>query len=172
LPAKNNVTDAIQFAQICEQYFSFKPAIRSTHRFGSSIEGKVQLLLISLTSTKDVEHILTYAKVLRTSSDPVIRDQVFVNKHLTRAEARAAFEARSIRRNKKKQEPRINSNSNGSSNNSSTMIETVVEMNLIDLASTQPPAQPPISPPGIHPNASSEPLIPSTSGAGVSSVDA
>ena len=145
------------------------------HRFGSLIKGKVQPLLISLTSTKDVEHILTYAKGLRTSSDLIIRDQVFVNKHLTRAKVRAAFEARSTLRNKKKQdhEPRNNSNSrSGASSNPSTVIEMVVETNLIDLASTQPPAQPPISPPGIHLNTSLEPLIPSTSNAGVSAADA
>ena len=65
--------------------------------------GKTQLLLISLTSTADVEHIISFAQILRTSVDLLIRDSVFINKHRTRAESRAAFEERVNRRNRKQQ---------------------------------------------------------------------
>ena len=65
----------------------------------------LKLLLISLTSTADVEHILSFAQIrhVRTSADSLIGDSVFVNKHRTRAESRAAFEKWVNRRNRKQQ---------------------------------------------------------------------
>ena len=136
LPIRNDISDANQFSQICKSYFSFNPTIRTTHRFGRAMPGKTQLLLISLTSTADVEHILSFAQILRTSADPLIRDSVFVNKHRTRAESRAAFEERVNRRNRKQQ--RDGTGQISAPGSAIVVEEMSVEQNLIDLAPTEP----------------------------------
>ena len=136
LPIRNDISDANQFSQICKSYFSFNTTIRTTHRFGRAMPGKTQLLLISLTSTADVEHILSFAQILRTSVDPLIRDSVFVNKHRTRAESRAAFEERVRRRNRKQQ--RDGTGQISAPGSAIVVEEMSVELNLIDLAPTEP----------------------------------
>ena len=55
-------------------------------------------------SKDEADHLIEFAKVLRTASDRLIRDLVYFNKHLTRAEAAAAFEAREKLREKKKRD--------------------------------------------------------------------
>ena len=96
----SDLSDASRFSSLCDEFFAFIPTIRSTFRLGTAQAGRVQPLLVSLTSSSEVEHLVTYAKILRTASDPAVRDFIYINRHLTKAESLSAFEARNIRRSK------------------------------------------------------------------------
>jgi len=104
LPIRGDISDSDQFVKLCEDHFGFRPNIRSLVRLGDVKKDKIQPLLVSLKSKDEADHLIEYAKVLRTASDKLIRDQVYFNKHLTRAEAAAAFEARERFREKKKRD--------------------------------------------------------------------
>ena len=93
-------TDAIQFSELCETEFKFKPNIGSTSRLGRVIEGKIQPLLITLSSQEEVDEIMKKASLLRFSFSPSVRNYIYINRHMTRAESFAAYEARELRRSK------------------------------------------------------------------------
>ena len=90
--------DAVQFEELCFEMLGFAPKVQSTHRFGKRIDGKIQPLLVVLGSSIEVNHVLSIAKNLRHSKSPYIRDNVFFNKHMTKAESLAAYNARVKRR--------------------------------------------------------------------------
>ena len=104
LPIRGDISDSDQFVKLCDNYFGLRPNIRSLVRLGDVKKEKIQPLLVSLKSKDEADHLIEFAKVLRTASDKLIRDQVYFNKHLTRAEAAAAFEARERFREKKKRD--------------------------------------------------------------------
>ena len=60
--------------------------------------GQALPLLVNLPDEATAARILDNAKVLRGSSDPTVRAQVYVNQDLTKGERLAAFELRSKRR--------------------------------------------------------------------------
>ena len=80
------------------------PHVKSTYRFGKQSPTKPQLLLVTLGSIAEAESILANARNLRKSSTPYIKDNVFINKHMTKAESLAAYNARVKRRNEKQHE--------------------------------------------------------------------
>ena len=67
-------------------------------RLGEPIEGKIQKLLVTLSSPEEAGNLMSYAKLLRQSSDPVVQQSVFMNYHLTKAEAELAYQRRIQRR--------------------------------------------------------------------------
>ena len=52
------------------------------------------LIIVDLTREEEVDIIMKSAKRLRNSIDPVLRNSVFINQDLTKAEAKAAYELR------------------------------------------------------------------------------
>jgi len=56
--------------------------------------GKVQPLLVVLRSAEQADKIMARAKNLRKSVHSVIQEKVFINRHLTDAQARAAYKLR------------------------------------------------------------------------------
>ena len=102
LKPSNIDNDAAQFSELCASELIIYPTIKSTHRLGSSIKDKIQPLLVTLQSTDDVQEILNAAKFLRNSSSDYVRNSIFINKHLTKAEAFAAYTARERRRDKQR----------------------------------------------------------------------
>jgi len=56
-------------------------------------------LLVILGDQQQAEYILSSARKLRDSSDGYTQAHIFINAHLTRGEAQAAYEARCRRRN-------------------------------------------------------------------------
>jgi hypothetical protein len=84
--------------QLFDTEFNLKTDITHCKRLGQPIPGKIQPLLVVFRSVDEAKLILSNAKRLRQSSDKITRDQVYVNPHLTKAEARAAFERRCQRR--------------------------------------------------------------------------
>ena len=62
-------------------------------------------MLISLSSDQFANNIVKQAELLRNSTSTYIKNHVFINRDLTRAEATAEFELRQKRRNKKQSNP-------------------------------------------------------------------
>ena len=93
-------SDGEQFRELCSYHLNLQPQIRSTHRLGNPTSGKTQPLLVSLESPDGVESLSRVAKNLRKSTNHHVRDNIFINRHLTKTEAAAAFNARCLRRQK------------------------------------------------------------------------
>ena len=70
------------------------PAIKSVRRVGKVMADKPRLLIVGLTREEEVDIIMKSANNLRNSIDPVLRNSVFINRDLTKAEAKAAYELR------------------------------------------------------------------------------
>ena len=100
MKTSNLASDAIQFSELCSSEFNIVPTIRSTFRLGRIIEGRIQPLLVTLGSSAEVDDLIRRASQLRFSRSPQVRDRIFLNKHMTRAEALAAYNARVLRRAK------------------------------------------------------------------------
>ena len=92
LHPKNDVTDAEQFANLCLEHFKVNPSVRTTARLGTRSTNKP--LLVNLSSLKDAEHLIWNARSLRNSKNEYVRKNVFINHHLTQAEAKSAYELR------------------------------------------------------------------------------
>ena len=54
--------------------------------------------MIVTRKTDQAQHLIAAAKQLRNSSKPTVRDNVYINRNLTRAEAEAAYRVRVQRR--------------------------------------------------------------------------
>ena len=93
-----SVADATMVTDLCRSELSIVPDIVHCRRLGKMITGRVQPLLVVLRSAVQADEIMVKAKILRKSTHSVIRDGVFFNRHLTDAQARAAFELRCRRR--------------------------------------------------------------------------
>ena len=100
MKTSNLASDAMQFSELCSSEFNIVPTIRSTFRLGHIIEGRIQPLLVTLGSSAEVDDLIRRASQLRFSRSPQVRDRIFLNKHMTRAEALAAYNARVLRRAK------------------------------------------------------------------------
>jgi len=70
----------------------------SCKRLGKPQTGRAQPLLVVCKDTNEASSTVAAARNLRRSTDPVIRNNVYINHNLTRAEARAAYEVRCQRR--------------------------------------------------------------------------
>jgi hypothetical protein len=91
-PDQNAVVD------LCRQVFNESLDIVHCRRLGKPITGRVQPLLVILKTVDQAQRIITAAKTLRQSTDPLISQHVFIAANLTKAEARAAYEVRCQRR--------------------------------------------------------------------------
>jgi len=92
------VADNIIIANIIRSEIGVEPDIVHCRRLGKITAGKVQPLLVVLRSASHADEILARAKNLRKSIHSVVKDHVFINRHLTDAQARAAYEMRCQRR--------------------------------------------------------------------------
>ena len=100
LKPSNIASDADQFSDLCGSELFVFPSIKSTHRLGSMIEGRIQPLLVTLQSPDDARDLLLKAKLLRNSTSDHVRDRIYINKHMTKAESLAAFNNRKQMRDK------------------------------------------------------------------------
>jgi hypothetical protein len=96
-------SDPELFLQLCEENLSSKPSIRNDRcrRLGKVQPGKIQPLLVALTSEDAATELLGCSSQLRKSNDVLVRSTVYINADLTPAEALAAWELRSKRRERK-----------------------------------------------------------------------
>ena len=89
-------------ADLCSQELKLNIHVRSTFRLGQKNSGRIQPLLVTLGSSEKAEAVMFVARELRNSKSPMVRDRIYINRHLTSAEQEAAFNARELRRAKNK----------------------------------------------------------------------
>jgi len=94
-------SDEIIFQRLCMLEFGVNPTIMYARRLGAIGGGRVRPLLIGLESVDNVSAILNQAKRLRTSTDVVTRDNVYINRNLTKVEEQLAYEERCRRRTRR-----------------------------------------------------------------------
>jgi hypothetical protein len=98
LAPRDLTSDREQFTSLCVKEFQLEPQIAAVKRLGRCQAGKIQPLLVHLKQVDQAKQLITNAKKLRQSTDLITRDTIFINPNLTRAEAAAAYQARSQRR--------------------------------------------------------------------------
>ena len=98
LKTNGTQSDASTFAALCYDEFQLQPSIAFTKRLGKPETGKIQPLLVVLRPRDQAEQLISSAKLLRRSSNVTVRNTIFINPYMTRAEAAAAYQLRLQRR--------------------------------------------------------------------------
>ena len=96
LVANDPTTDKLVVETFCESHLTVKPRIVRTRRIGQN-GGNGAKVCVTLESAECVDDLLASSSILRSSTDPTAR-QVYFNRDLTRAQAKAAYLARCARR--------------------------------------------------------------------------
>jgi hypothetical protein len=91
-------TDKSLFTDLCSAEFKFQPDIISLKRIGHPQPDKIQPLLVTLRNVDQAQRLISDARQLRKSTNAAVRNSIFINPNLTRAEAEAAYQARMHRR--------------------------------------------------------------------------
>ena len=104
-----------------EQNLPVKPALAadSCKRVGKVVSGRPRKLLVTLRTATTATDVLKSAKELRKSSDPIIKNSVFINRDLSPEEAKAAYEMRVKKRAEKTNMSSSDSNSQPGTSSSS-----------------------------------------------------
>ena len=103
LAPSQDSNDVVTFQRLCMLEFGVDPAITYTRRLGRTDDNRIRPLLVGLQSADDVLNLLNHAKNLRRSANEVTRKNVFINKNMTKVEARLAYEDRCRRRHHRQQ---------------------------------------------------------------------
>jgi len=93
------VNDQTIVTDLCRNELGINTDVVHCKRLGKVTEGRVQPLLVVFRTADQADQIMADAKKLRRSSVDVIKDNVFINRHMTAAQSRAAYELRCQRRN-------------------------------------------------------------------------
>ena len=94
----SSLSDKSAVENLCYTEFGFTPKVTRCRRLGQPRTDRVQPLLVVLESVTDAEFLVKNARSLRQSNDPRIRNSVYVNADLTKAEALTAYQRRCRRR--------------------------------------------------------------------------
>lgn len=98
LPPKPSCQDRDLVVDLCHKELDLQPEVTAIKRLGKPTTGKVQPLLVHVRTTEEARLVTSSARRLRQSTDDQIRQTVFINMNLTRAESKAAYELRCRRR--------------------------------------------------------------------------
>ena len=90
--------DKSLFTDLCSAKFDIQPDIVSLKRIGHPRPDKIQPLLVTLRKVDQAQRLTSDARQLRKSTNAAVRNNIFINPNLTRAEAEAAYQARMHRR--------------------------------------------------------------------------
>ena len=148
---------ADRFRELCKSELNAYPRVRSAVRLGAPTVGRIQPLLVCLESPEKVEKIMLVARDLRNSSNWFVRDRIFINRHLTKAEAAAAFQAREQRRLKERSTANNSDPSSAMSTtaDAATSFNSVPNRSIDDASSCSNVIPPPPLPPFHQPQAPS-----------------
>ena len=78
--------------------FGLQPDITYIKRLGQPLPEKTRPLLVALRSIDQTQQIIKSARKLRQSENSLVRDGVYISPNLTKAEAAAAYQLRTQRR--------------------------------------------------------------------------
>lgn len=98
LNESQTLTDKVLFENLCRNEFALLPDITSTRRLGRVQPNRIRPLLIFTREASQAQQLIASAKQLRKSPTQAIRDNVYITRNLTKAEAEAAFLSRDLRR--------------------------------------------------------------------------
>jgi len=98
LVSLSSSSDKVAVEKLCSIEFRFVPQINRCRRLGQPRSGRIQPVLVVLESVTDAEFLVKNAKLLRHSTDPIVKNSLFINADLTKAEALTAYQRRCRRR--------------------------------------------------------------------------
>lgn len=100
LPVENDIDDKTKVQKICKMDIGvdIDTNIVNVRRLGKPSTDKLQPVLVILKEKQLAQQIIQKAKLLRQSSSAYIRQTIYINQNLTRAEATAAYLVRCQRR--------------------------------------------------------------------------
>lgn len=98
LPPSSSSTDTDIVTHLCETEIGVRPVVTATKRLGRPSADRIQPLLVHTNNAGDAQQITRQAKRLRQSNNILVRNSVFINCNLTKAEALAGYEIRCRRR--------------------------------------------------------------------------
>lgn len=98
LETSSTCSDKDNFLRLCSREFKAQPRVTFCKRLGEQITGRIQPLLVALSTAEDAAWFVANAKLLRSSLNQTVKDSVFINANLTKEEAREAYEQRCRRR--------------------------------------------------------------------------
>jgi len=78
--------------------FGKQVTVKLCKRLGKQATDRTQNLLVTLSSADDAAFLIQNARMLRQSTNSLVRSTIYINADLTPAEALAAYEARCARR--------------------------------------------------------------------------
>ena len=96
LPEVQGTTDIDEFLQFCEDHLSVKPKPVHCHRIGRTTEDKPKKLKVTLESESAVDDLISSSHILRLPDST--QRLVYFNRDQTPLEAKAAYEARQMRK--------------------------------------------------------------------------
>ena len=135
IPESSQVDDLHSFKTLCEEHLSTKPALSSqgVNRLGKETAGgnRHRRLLVHLDSEEAAKEILRSARELRSSQDPYVAANIYINPDLTVLEQKAAYDKRVHRRAQ-------GTTANASQGNGSSSISTSNQQANTDPISTPP----------------------------------
>lgn len=114
-----SLTDRQQVHNLCSTEFDVQPDIVHVKRLGRSVSGKTQPLLVVVRQANQAQQLIGKARDLRQSTNPEVKNNVYINPNLTPAEAAAAFQLRAERRssNQRRNEDKPQTYGGNQSNN-------------------------------------------------------
>ena len=98
LKQAKNIPDAKLFEDLLLKNLKIKESPISCRRIGTQMEGKIQPLLVVLSTAESANKIISDAKMLRNSECLYTKQHVYINRFLTKSEAEAEFDRRQQRR--------------------------------------------------------------------------
>ena len=93
-----NFDDKAVVTGLIYKEFGRQVAVKYCRRLGRRTDGKVQNLLVSLSSADEASYLISNARHLRRSSSEFVRKNIYINADLTPAEAKASYELRCAHR--------------------------------------------------------------------------
>ena len=96
LPISSVCGDKTVVKQLCEEELFIFPYIQSCRGLGRVMNGRCQPILVSLSPAEQDSQ--SSAKKLRRSANALIKDNVYINAHLTKGQAAAAYQLRCQKR--------------------------------------------------------------------------
>ena len=96
----DSISDSELFQQLCFNYLGINIDATFSRRLGTVKPGRIRPLLVAFSSEETAQAVLIVAKHLRQSNDEYVKNNVYINKDLTKAEAAAEYEIRKKNRQK------------------------------------------------------------------------
>lgn len=140
----DGTSDKELFTNLCEEHLNLKPFVEESRckRVGKQADGKIQPLLITLTSEETVNDVIAASRALRNCQCHPSHKSIYVNKDLTPAAAYAAYLDRERRRRSRDKQAQAHPQPAASQSAASQSADTPLMPPLDYMVSDAPPLPP------------------------------